>query len=126
MLVLMSMSWRVASICVCSERLLDRRDHHIGGQRGVRRDHLEAHRLLLRLQRLHGPAVQAENIGHIGNADLRGEQIEQEGVGVGRRRDLSRLPLAAGREACRRHWDSKRPVAPGHFPSPPTAPPAPP
>ena len=55
--------------------LLNRRDHHVGGQRGVGRDHLETNLLFLRLQRLHGAAVQAENIGHIRNADLRGEQI---------------------------------------------------
>ena len=55
--------------------LLDRRDHHIGGQRGVRRDHLESNRLRLRLHRFHGAAVQAEHIGHIRDADLRGEQL---------------------------------------------------
>ena len=54
---------------------LNRRDHYVGGQRGVGRDHLKTHLLLLRLQGLHGPAVQAEDIGHVRDADLRGEQI---------------------------------------------------
>ena len=80
MLELTSMSSRVASICVCTAPCLNRRDHHIGGQRGVGRDHLEAHRLFLRLQRLHRAAVQAEDIGHIGNADLRREQVVLKGV----------------------------------------------
>ena len=76
------MSRRVASICICTDAFLNRRDHHVGGQRVVGRDHLEANALLLRLQGLHRPPVQAEDIGHIGNAHLRREEVVLELVGT--------------------------------------------
>jgi len=81
---------------------LDRRDHHIGGQRRVGCNHLVAGGLLLRLQRLGGPAVQPEYIGHVGNADLRGVQIVKIGVVARHGRECTRgVLLAAGGQAAR-------------------------
>ncbi len=74
--------------------LLDRGDHHIGCQGGVSRDRLEADRLLLRLQRLHRPPVQPEHVGRVGDAHLRREEAVLEGVGIRRRSERLRLPLA--------------------------------
>ena len=77
---------------------LDRRDHHVGGQRGIGREHLEAHGLGLRLQRFDRAAIQTEDIGHIGNIQLRCEEAVHEGVVGGHRGERSRLPLATGGE----------------------------
>ena len=75
--------------------------NHIGGERGVGGDHLEADALFRRLHRFHGAAVRAEDVGRIGDADLRGEQIILEVVGAGRGGDGARLFLAAGGETGR-------------------------
>ena len=75
----------------------NRSDDHVRGQRGVGRHHLKARLLFLRLQRLHGSSIQAENVGRVGNAHFGREQIVLEEVFVGRGRDKVRLFLTAGR-----------------------------
>ena len=59
---------------------LDRRDHHIGGQGGVGRDHLKTSFLFLRCQGFDRAAIQAKHIGHVRNADLRREEIIEKRV----------------------------------------------
>ena len=102
MLELMSISSRVASICICADAILNRRDHHIGGQAWYRSRSSGSELPVPAPPRLHGAAVQAEHVGHVGNADLRREEIVEKGVRIERGRDLPRLPLAGGRKVGRR------------------------
>ena len=44
---------------------LDRRDHDVGGQSGVGRDHLKTSFLLLCRQGFDGAAIQAKHVWHI-------------------------------------------------------------
>ena len=80
---------------------LNRGDRDVGGERGVRRDHLKARLLLLRFERFHGPAIQAEHVGNVRDGHLGGEQVVEERVRVQGRRDLTRLPLPGGGEGSR-------------------------
>ena len=57
-------------------RLLDGCGSHVGAQRDMRRDQGKTRLFRLRLQRLHGPPVQAEDVRHVRDADLR--RIETE------------------------------------------------
>ena len=104
---------RVASICASQRGLLDRGRRDVGGQGGYVAIIWKRTACLLRLRRLDGAAVQSEDIGHVGDADLRGEQavLEAFELGVGAS-DLGLL-LARWPKRCPSRWDSRRRAAPG-------------
>src|SRR6185312_8253282 len=94
------------------------RDRDVGTQCRPGRDHLEASGLFLRLQRLEGAAVEPEDIGLVGDRELRGEQavleLARDRREVGYRREHFLLLLTAP-EHGRRNGGKERPALRQHI-----------